>query len=220
MHFNKIGENVKVTLADGSLPAGTSLLGKVGIDQTTDGTTNKVQSHVNVAGAALASSNPAPVSSPGIISSASQTRPNDTTAYAALDVVGTDPATNLSFTGVGSVDGGHVIITGVSLRCDVAAVPSGMSSFRLHLYNAAPTALADNAAFNLIAADRDKYLGFIEIGTPVDLGDTIYSRNDNTNFKVKLASASSTLYGVLQTVGGFTPTAQAVKTISLHGIQC
>lgn len=202
------------------LGAGTSVAGKVGIDQTTDGTTNKVQAHMNVAGAAQTAANPAPVQSPGFVSSVSQTRPNDTTAYTALDVVGASPAANMQFTSIGSVAGGHVIITGISLRIDVASVPSGMTTFRLHLFDAAPTAIADNSAMNLIAADRSKYLGFIEIPTPVDLGDTCWSRNDNINFKCKLASASTDLYGVLQTVSGFTPSSQTVKTVRISGVQC
>jgi len=162
---------------------------------------------------------PVAVNSPGFVSSASTTRPNDTTPYTALDVVdGASPA-NLTFSNVGAVAGGHIFITGASIRIDVAAVPAGMSSFRVHLFDAAPTAIADNAAFNLIAADRAKYLGFIEIGTPLDLGDTLFGRTDNMNFKTKLATASTTLYGQLQTVGAFTPAAETVKTITLHGIQ-
>jgi hypothetical protein len=211
--------NFKFNLAT-SVPAGTNVIGQVGIDQTTDGTTNKVQAHLNVAAAALSVSNPAPVQSPGFVSSVSKTRPDNATPYTALDVVGTDAATNMEFTGIGSVAGGHVIITGISMRCDVNAVPSGMSSFRLHLYDAAPTAIADNTAYNLPSGDRDKYLGYIEVATPIDLGDTIFARTDNLNYKVKLAAASTTLYGLLQTVGAYTPTAQAVKTVKLHGIQC
>ena len=157
------------------------------------------------------------VSSSGFVSSASMTRPNDTTPYTALDVCGTSPAANIEFAGINSVSGGHVVVTGFSLRVDVAAVPSGMGAFRLHLFDAAPTAIADNAAMSLISADRSKYLGYIETTTPIDLGDTLWSRTDNLNFKVKLASASTSIFGVLQTVAGFTPTAQTVKTIRLSG---
>lgn len=220
MHFNKIGENVKVTLADGSLPAGTSLLGKVGIDQTTDGTTNKVQAHLNTAGAAVTAANPAPVQSPGFAVSASQTRPANTTAYAAYDVVGTDAATNMEFASVGSVAGGSVIVTNAKLRIDVGAIPAGMGDFVLHLFNEAPTAITDNLAFNLIAADRGKYQGSITLTTPTDLGDTLWSQATNQNLSCQLASGSTTLYGVLVTVGAFTPTSACVKTVTINGMQC
>ena len=163
---------------------------------------------------------PLPVQSPGFSSSDSQTRPNNTDAYAAFDVVGESPADNLSFTGVGSVQGGCVFITGASLLMETTAVPSGMSSFRLHLYSSGPTGIADSAAYNLPSGDRGKYLGYIELPAPVDLGDTIFSRVDNLNFHVKLANASTTLYGILSTVGAFTPAASVVATVSIFGVQC
>jgi hypothetical protein len=51
--FNSSTDKIKVELGSDS-----DVIGKVGIDQTTDGTTNKVQAHVNVAGAAVTASNP------------------------------------------------------------------------------------------------------------------------------------------------------------------
>jgi hypothetical protein len=151
------------------------------------------------------------------MSSTSHTRPNDTTAYTALDVVGTSPATNLTFTNVYPITGANIIINRVELRIDVATIPSGLTFFRLHLYDAEPTALADNVTFNVISADRSKYLGFIDINNTVnDFGDTLYVDMKGVNCQVKLATGSTTLYGVLQTVGAFTPTAQCVKAIKLH----
>jgi hypothetical protein len=215
---NNIGDVDVLTLP--ALVAGTAVIGKVGIDQTTDGTTNKVQAHLNVAGAAQAVTNPAPVSSPAFVISASQTRPNNTTSYTALDVVGTDAATNISFDLVNRVPAsGYFIILGVSLLSDANAVPSGMGNFRLHLFSEAPTAITDNLAFNLIAADRTKYIGSIDIPTPTDLGDTLFSRVDNLNFVAKLASSATAVIGVLQTLGAYTPSAQSVQTITLRGIQ-
>jgi hypothetical protein len=156
------------------------------------------------------------VSSVSGFGSQSVTRPNNTDAYTALDVIGTAVTSTLTFTDAFLQAGGHFIIMGASLRIDVNAVPSGMGSFKLHLYSALPTAIADNAAFNLAAADRDKYLGSIELDTPTDLGDTIYTQKDNINMKRKLATDSTTIYGVLQTVNAFTPSANTVKTVKLH----
>lgn len=103
------------------------------------------------------------------------------------------------------------------MRIDAAAIPAGMSTFRLHLYNAAPTAIADNAAYNLPAGDRAKYLGYISLSTPVDLGATLWAQDDNINFSGKLAATS--LYGILQTVGAYAPTAECVKTIALNVVE-
>ena len=141
------------------------------------------------------------------------TRPNDTNAYAAGDVVSTAAGEIMEFASVGAVDE-VVMILGSRLRVDVNAVPSGMSNFRLHLYNAAPTAIADNAAYNLPSGDRAKYLGYVTLSTPVDLGDTLYSEDDNLNFTAKLAGTS--LYGILATTAGYTPSANTVKTVTLN----
>ena len=148
--------------------------------------------------------------------SASQTRPNNTTAYDALDVVGQDPAANMAFSNVIADEGGAFVIFGARLRIDVAAIPAGMSSYRLHLYNAAPTAIVDNAAYNLPSGDRAKYLGYVEISGVLDIGDTLWAQATGVNFVDKLDAGSTSLYGILQTVSAFTPTAQTVKTVILN----
>jgi len=154
----------------------------------------------------------------GITSSASKTRPDNATPYSVNDVVGADPATNLEFTSVYGVAGSEIIINRVEMRVDASALPAGVAGFRLHLYNAAPTAITDNLAFNLPSADRAKYLGWIPIDTPVDLGDTLYVDMRNVNFQCKLASASTTLYAQFTTDNIFTPTNLCVKTITIHAL--
>jgi hypothetical protein len=154
----------------------------------------------------------------GAASTATQTRPANTTAYAANDVVGTDAATNMTFADIITQPGGVFTVLSADLRVDVAAIPAGMAGFRLHLYNAAPTAITDNLAFNLIAADRAKYLGSIMLNAPVDLGDTLFSHTDGINFTAKLAAGSTTVYGVLETLTAYTPTSAAVKTVKLNAV--
>jgi hypothetical protein len=100
------------------------------------------------------------------------------------------------------------------MRIRTASIPAGMTTFRLHLYSSAPTAITDNLAFNIIDADRSKYLGYIEFDTPVDLGDNIlWTQKENINMVRKLASTS--VFGCLQTVTGFTPTSGCLKEIGL-----
>jgi len=144
------------------------------------------------------------------------TRPNDTTAYTALDVISTQAGAVLTFDNIGPANG-VALITAAKIRLDVAAVPSGMGVMRLHLYNSSPTAIADNAAFNLPSADRAKYIGSIDIGTPVDLGDTIWAQNNDVRNQVILTGDS--VYGILQTVSAYTPTANAAKTITLLAVE-
>jgi hypothetical protein len=147
-------------------------------------------------------------------SSASVTRPADESAYAANDVIATATA-NFTFANVLPV-AQQFIITGVSLRIDAAAIPAGLQGFKLHLYDTIPTVIADNVAYNLPAADRAKYLGYIQLAAPVDNGDTLWSQNDNINLNGKLVTTS--LYGILTTDNAFTPSSACVKTITLYTI--
>lgn len=145
------------------------------------------------------------------------TRPADTTAYAALDVVGATAAA-IEFTNIGPANG-HIIITDADLRIDVSAVPSGMAAFRLHLYSATPgSALADNAAFDIPSGDRATYLGYIDMPVPVDMGATLFSQPaPQVPKKVKMGATTS-LFGYLQTIAAYTPTSAAVKAIRLNAV--
>ena len=199
------------------LQAGTAIIGKVGIDQTTPGTTNGVQ--VN---AAL----PAGTNSIGTVVTATVgydvavplTRTADTNAYAANDVVGaaTGSTAALTFANIG-VSGGSIMITSAELEIDITAVPSGMTSFKVACYSVTPpSALGDNAAFDLPSGDRASFLALLDIGTPVDLGSTLYVRTDGINAQMKLASAS--LFCYLVTVGAYTPASATVFKIVLHAL--
>lgn len=163
---------------------------------------------------------PAHVIGVGRSDDASFTRPDDTNPYGAGDVIcnSTSAPAVLTFENVGSSGGGEVWITAVDLRIDVSAVPAGMTQLRLHLYSAAPTPINDNAAFDLPSGDRAKYLGFIDLPTPVDNGATLWSSTEELFYAVRkqVTLAGANLYGILTTVTAFTPTAQAVKTIRVH----
>ncbi|MDB6078755.1 MAG: hypothetical protein JWO82_2502 [Akkermansiaceae bacterium] len=151
----------------------------------------------------------------GYVSVVSITRPGDVTAYAAGDITGPTDA-RLVFANVGPVDG-HVILTGVDLRIDLAAVPSGMTSFRLHLFSALPTAVADNAVIGTYLADNAAiYRGYIDVGTPVAMGGLLYVQTDQINKQFKLGSGQSGLWGILTTAGGYTPASGATATLKLR----
>jgi hypothetical protein len=154
------------------------------------------------------------LSDKGVIATASFTRPDDTTAYAINDVVGTNAATNVSL----AVGATSLLITQATLKIKINAVPSGMSGFRLHLFKSAPTAIADNAAFNIIAADVDNYIGYIQFDLPSDFGDNLFSQSVNLSYPALAAVA--TLFGVLTTDTAFTPASQTVFSLSIRGIKC
>lgn len=148
----------------------------------------------------------------------SLTRPNDTNNYVANDVLGfsTGSSAALEFANIG-LSAGQIMLTTVELEIDVSSIPSGMTSFRLYLYSVTPpSALGDNAAWDLPSGDRASFLGYVDLGSPVDLGSTLYVQTTQVNKHLKLAGTS--LFGYLVTIGAYTPTAQAVKKITLHAV--
>lgn len=151
-------------------------------------------------------------------SSATFTRPDDTNAYLALDVISdsTSSPTVMTFSNVLANAGGMFAILSAKLEIDVSAVPSGTSGFRLHLYDTSPTAINDNSPYNLPSGDRAKHLGAILLNNPSDYGDTIWSDTEGINFVRKLAEGSTTLYGILVTIGAYTPTALAIKKVTIY----
>jgi len=163
-------------------------------------------------------------------SSVSVTRPSNTTAYTAGDVLGIADAGTpanagsaiLEFASIGAA-GSNIMLTNAQMAINVAGLPAGMTTFRLHLYSAAPTAILDNAAWDLVAGDRAAYLGYVDIEKIVDVGSTLFVQTDklaNATLpkQVKLADAATSLYGLLVTNGGFTPTSGAVKKITLNAV--
>lgn len=148
-----------------------------------------------------------------LFSSSNTTRPANTTGYTAGDVYGGLQ----TFSAIG-MSNSSVVVTSVSLRLDITAIPSGMIGFRLHLYSAAPTTLADNAVWSLTNGDRSIYEGFVDIAIPAAIGSSIlYSQNDYINKQIKLST--STLYGYLVTLGAYTPASATTSTIEIHGVQ-
>lgn len=132
------------------------------------------------------------------------TRPANTTAYTANDVVGGA----ITFA-TGLTSSQHAIILGADLQLQISAIPSGMTSFRLYLYDVTPaSAIADNAAFDFASTDRTSFLGYVDLGSPADLGSTCFCQVDGVNKKIKL-NGSANLFGYLVTNGGFTPAANS-----------
>jgi len=144
------------------------------------------------------------------------TRPSNTTAYTAGDVVGdTGGSAIISLTSAGPT-AGFVIIQSISLVFSDSTVPSGMGAFRVHLYSASPTAIADNAAFDLVSGDRATYMGYIDLPTPADFGSSLYSQTDYPGRLIKLAAASTTLYAELETRGAYTPVSASTVAIRVN----
>jgi len=142
------------------------------------------------------------------------TRPSNTTAYTAGDVIG-DTNGSAIFTFASMIRAaGEVEITSIEYEIDESARPSGMDMFDVRLYNASPTAIADNAVFDIPSGDRGKYLGKVRIGVPVDEGSTLFVDNDGIGKQITMTGTS--LYVILQTVGAYTPTSAGVSRLTIH----
>ncbi len=157
--------------------------------------------------------------SSGYLSAPAVTRPANTTAYTAGDVLGGV----ITFTNAGP-SGGYVMVTGVSLNAVITAIPSGQTSWRLHLYNATPpSAIADNSPWTSPAGDLSVYLGYIDIPAMALLvagAGFVFVQSNSVNQRFKLASGTTSLFGYLVTVGGpWTPAANSeVYTPTLLGL--
>ena len=148
----------------------------------------------------------------------SLTRTADTNVYAANDVVGaaTGSTAALTFSSVGD-SGASIRIIGAELLIEATGLISGEIGYRLALYSVTPpSALGDNAAFDVPSGDRASFLGYIDLGTPIDLGSTLYIQSEQAK-DVKLASAD--LFAYLVTLGTYTPTSARVYKITLHTAQ-
>jgi len=140
------------------------------------------------------------------------TRPSNTTAYAAGDVIGVadsgTPANAgsaiITLSNIGP-SGGFVLLQSVRLMIGKSSVPAGMGAFRLHLYMESPTAILDNAAFDLVAGDVGKYAGFVDLSAPQDFGSILVTQSDYPGTLIKLATGSTSLFAQLETRGAFTP---------------
>ena len=155
-----------------------------------------------------------------------QTRPNNTTAYTANDVVGVALAAaagqaTIVFTfprlALALANGGELLITSAELSREVTALISGETNYNLYLFNEPPpSALLDNAAFDISVADLRQLIGKINLGTPVDEGSILLIKTDGINQQV--TALSNTIYGYLVTVGAYTPAANTVLNVTLHAL--
>jgi hypothetical protein len=136
---------------------------------------------------------------------ASFTRPADTTAYAAQDVVSnsTTAPSVLVFPNAGRANGS----SGVILSARHLKSSTVVGSYRLHLYRVAPTAINDNAPFALLYANRTSRVGFIDFShsTGGTGSDSTNALTTFVNLPFVCDAAASQLLGVLTASSAYTP---------------
>ena len=146
------------------------------------------------------------------------TRPNNTTTYSAYDVVSDNATTTtlVELQNVGRTEGGTGYITEIRI---VANQKSISPRFRVHFFNASnPTVASDNNTHKELYADTSKRLGYWimpAMDTAADTANSDMSRSSDLTVKMpfKCASNSTSLYVMLETLDGFTPTALCAFTI-------
>lgn len=134
-------------------------------------------------------------------------RTADTAQYTAGDVIGINAAGSPGsavheFKNVGPA-GGFILLQSAALVINNSSPPA--ATFRLHLFTSSPTAVLDNAARNLQAADRANYVGSFDFPTMVDVGDFGITRTDYIGTLIKLADNSTSLFAELETLTTYTP---------------
>jgi hypothetical protein len=137
--------------------------------------------------------------------SATFTRPNDTNAYSANDTVGPTVAAVMTFANVGRVVAGTGYITNVRLVKSTNVTSN--ATFRFWLYQTAPAAIADNAPFTLLYANRAIRLGYVDLPCTTEGAgsDSASCFLANVNLKFACAAGSRDLYGVLETKQAYAP---------------
>lgn len=140
------------------------------------------------------------------------TRPGDTTAYAAKDVVGDSSAT-LQFDDAARVNAGSGTIVKAIVFGSVAAE---VQRFRLHLYNTAtPTLINDNTANTVLYADFAKYVGYVDFpALTTETGSSAAFAEWNGS-KAFTTVTNNELWGVLETLDAYTPGNAATYSVAL-----
>jgi hypothetical protein len=152
------------------------------------------------------------------VANATFTRPSDTTAYASGDMVANSTTagsvaalqflTATPVAGVGRIDAVRIRKSGTSTT---------NASFRVHFFNTAPTiASGDNAAFS--TSGSSTYIGAMDV--TVDRAFTDGSCGRGTPVTVSpilLTTNNTTLFGLVEARGAYTPASGEVFELLVEG---
>lgn len=158
-----------------------------------------------------------PVYLPGCGWYATMTVTPTASAYAANDVMGTAQTLTWTDRDGNTFSGGGLRIISTTFQIAHTALVASEAGYNLHFYNVTPpSAHADNDAWDLPSGDRTAYQGLLALGTPVDLGSTLWVEVNNVNKQIQV-STTGTSFAELVTSAGITPTA-AARNVKLFAI--
>jgi hypothetical protein len=142
------------------------------------------------------------------------TRPANTTAYTAGDVVNDNSTTTFAFANAARIAAGSGSVFGC--RMILNSTTTANATFRLWLFNASPGALTDNAAYSLTYAQRGSRIGYFDLAAPIvgsDCVEIIGTSGQSIPMGFDLPSGT-TLYGVLTATAAYVPTSG--ETIDIY----
>lgn len=209
------GGNFKIAVQESiALPAGTNAIGKLAANSGVD------IGDVDVTSIAAGENHLGEVGGRILRASTEFTRPADTTAYTAGDVVSnsTSGSTLISLANVVRVNAGTGYIVRASVTTDKKSITPRI---RVHLFNASdPTVAADNAAWRESYADASKRVGYFDLpamttGTDTTNSDMSRSMDNTIRFPIVAAAATTTIYALLETLDAFTPNSGQKFLLSL-----
>ncbi len=142
-----------------------------------------------------------------VMTAVTLTRPADTNAYIAQDAIANavSGAAIITFAGAARVNGGSGYVTKARVLTDQAL---NTARYRLHLYHTAPAAQQDNAAFLTDWANRNKSIGSIDFGAAAQEatgGSAAGAVNKTDRLAFVCPAGATSIFGILETLDGFTP---------------
>ena len=134
-------------------------------------------------------------------------------AHNAGEVMSTDTGEILEFdTGLATGASGIILSSLLTLN---QAPFANQAGYTLHLFTAAPTIIADDAAWVLVAAELATYIGSIDISVMKTGTNASYALDIGHNLDFTLASGSTKLYGQLVCKGTDTTVNTKIMTVNL-----
>lgn len=153
------------------------------------------------------------------------TRPADTTAYAAKDVISdsTSSPSVLTFANFARVNEGSGMIIRARL---MTHQKTNTASYRLHLFHTAPPAINDNSPYTLLYANAANRIGAVDFGAmatedatnstaAASMRPSADGGYPTPNLWFQATSGSRAIYGILETLSAFTPASGQKFTVEL-----
>lgn len=142
-------------------------------------------------------------------------------AYAALDAV-SDNTSPITFQVADQNDTPVMVLQGLVFVNDLGAVNK---TFRLYIYNILPTAdAADNATWTQTMAHGAGLVGTMTVNFNVPFSDGgwgVLTNESGVSVLCQPAAGTKVLYGLFQTIDGYTPAASGKTfTFTLQSQQC